>query len=142
MINTYMTRGKFPIPIQTLASGPIWTRKQIEDFRDSRRTSPLKGRKRPEEIGRKISKAHTGRKLSKAERETLKANRYTPEYAAKLSASQIGENNNQAKLTWELIRSIRSEYKPYVVSQQALADKYSVHRSTIADIVNNRIWIE
>ena len=36
MINTYMKRGKFPIPIQTLASGPIWTEEQIIEFRDSR----------------------------------------------------------------------------------------------------------
>lgn len=35
-INTYMARGKFPEPIQRLASGPIWTRKQIEDYRDAR----------------------------------------------------------------------------------------------------------
>lgn len=34
--NTYMARGKFPEPIQRLASGPIWTRKQIENYRDAR----------------------------------------------------------------------------------------------------------
>jgi predicted DNA-binding transcriptional regulator AlpA len=35
-IATYMSRGKFPEPIQRLASGSIWTRQQIEDYRDSR----------------------------------------------------------------------------------------------------------
>ena len=35
-IGVYMKRGKFPEPIQQLASGPIWTRKQIEDYRDAR----------------------------------------------------------------------------------------------------------
>lgn len=33
----YRQRGKFPEPIQTLASGPLWTRKQIEEYRDSRK---------------------------------------------------------------------------------------------------------
>ncbi|MEB8637783.1 hypothetical protein P4H32_29310 [Bacillus cereus] len=35
-IVTYISRGVFPEPIQRLASGPIWTKKQIEDYRDSR----------------------------------------------------------------------------------------------------------
>lgn len=36
-VSTYITRGSFPEPDQRLASGPIWTRKQIEDYRDSRK---------------------------------------------------------------------------------------------------------
>ncbi|WP_010501332.1 helix-turn-helix transcriptional regulator [Paenibacillus elgii] len=36
-INVYLMRGKFPEPIQRLASGPIWTQKRIEDYRDSRK---------------------------------------------------------------------------------------------------------
>lgn len=36
-INTYIARGKFPEPIQRLASGPIWTKEQIEDYRDARK---------------------------------------------------------------------------------------------------------
>jgi len=36
-ISVYMDRGKFPEPIQRLASGPVWTYKQIEDYRDSRK---------------------------------------------------------------------------------------------------------
>ncbi|MCE3202484.1 hypothetical protein [Paenibacillus sonchi] len=35
-LSTYRSRGGFPEPIQQLASGPIWTYKQIEDYRDSR----------------------------------------------------------------------------------------------------------
>lgn len=35
-INTYIRRGKFPAPIQRLASGPIWARDQIESFKGSR----------------------------------------------------------------------------------------------------------
>lgn len=36
MINTLIKRGKFPQPIQRLASGPVWTQKQILDYKDSR----------------------------------------------------------------------------------------------------------
>lgn len=32
-IHVYMRRGKFPEPIQVLASGPIWTREQIETYK-------------------------------------------------------------------------------------------------------------
>ncbi|WP_110930666.1 hypothetical protein [Paenibacillus bouchesdurhonensis] len=35
-VSEYMKRGKFPDPLQRLASGPIWTYKQIEDYKDSR----------------------------------------------------------------------------------------------------------
>jgi hypothetical protein len=31
-----MARGKFPDPIQRLASGPIWTREQIESYKRER----------------------------------------------------------------------------------------------------------
>lgn len=32
-VGLYMKRGKFPQPIQYLACGPIWTRKQIEEYK-------------------------------------------------------------------------------------------------------------
>jgi len=35
-IVTYLSRGVFPEPTQRLASGPLWTRQQIEEYRDSR----------------------------------------------------------------------------------------------------------
>jgi len=34
-ISTYIKRGNFPDPLKKLASGPIWTYKQIEDYRES-----------------------------------------------------------------------------------------------------------
>lgn len=34
-VATYMSRGRFPEPIQRLASGSIWTRQQIVDYKDS-----------------------------------------------------------------------------------------------------------
>jgi predicted DNA-binding transcriptional regulator AlpA len=35
-LSVYLKRGKFPQPIQTLASGPIWTRAQIEQYKQSK----------------------------------------------------------------------------------------------------------
>ena len=35
-VSVYIKRGKFPEPIQVLASSPIWTRQQIEDYMGSR----------------------------------------------------------------------------------------------------------
>ncbi|WP_374018985.1 hypothetical protein ABU162_04345 [Paenibacillus thiaminolyticus] len=35
-VTEYIRRGKFPLPVQVLASGPVWERAQIEDYRDSR----------------------------------------------------------------------------------------------------------
>jgi predicted DNA-binding transcriptional regulator AlpA len=34
-VATYMSRGSFPTPIQKLASGSIWTKQQILDYKQS-----------------------------------------------------------------------------------------------------------
>ncbi|GBF73036.1 hypothetical protein PA598K_01321 [Paenibacillus sp. 598K] len=39
-VSVYMQRGKFPEPIQRLAGGPLWTVKQIEEYRDKRQKAP------------------------------------------------------------------------------------------------------
>ncbi|HAJ4019690.1 TPA: hypothetical protein HLT81_24770 [Escherichia coli] len=41
-VKRYVEEGKFPKPIQTLASGSIWTLKQIEDYRDQRESKKRK----------------------------------------------------------------------------------------------------
>lgn len=35
-INSKMTRGNFPIPIQKLKSTPLWTLEQIEKYKETR----------------------------------------------------------------------------------------------------------
>lgn len=37
-VSVYIQRERFPEPVQRLASGPIWTEKQIYDFRESRKS--------------------------------------------------------------------------------------------------------
>ncbi|PLR99567.1 hypothetical protein [Bacillus sp. T33-2] len=77
----------------------------------------------------------------------IRNNRYTPEYAAKLSASQTGSKNNQAKLTDEQVIQIRQEYSLALQegyakfeTQRILAKKYGVKRPTISDIVLCKTW--
>ena len=35
-VSVYIIRGKFPKPMQKLASGPIWFKKDIQKFKESR----------------------------------------------------------------------------------------------------------
>ena len=35
-VSVYISRGKFPEPLQKLASGPIWLKEDIEKFKESR----------------------------------------------------------------------------------------------------------
>ena len=38
-VSVYLQRGSFPSPEYKLASGPVWTREQIEEFRDNQAKS-------------------------------------------------------------------------------------------------------
>lgn len=72
--------------------------------------------------------------------------RTSAEYRESLSLSQLGENNNSAKLTESDVLAIRQQY-PILQgaftksqSQYLLADEYGVKRPTISDIVLRRTW--
>jgi hypothetical protein len=51
-----------------------------------------------------------------------------------------GEENGQAKLTWNEVRLIREEYRTTGISHELLADKYGVSRRAIGHVLNNRTW--
>lgn len=53
---------------------------------------------------------------------------------------RTGTNNPLAKLDTARIADIRERYKSGLTSQQALADEYGVHQSTISSIVRNETW--
>lgn len=53
-----------------------------------------------------------------------------------------GERNPHAKLTWESAAEIREAYENSDVSQQELANRYGVHRATIAPLVRGETWRE
>ena len=57
---------------------------------------------------------------------------------AKLS----GESNSRAILTWTIVRSIRKMYAKKLASHSDFASMYGVSRSTITQIINNKIWQE
>ena len=58
-------------------------------------------------------------------------------------ASFAGENNNRAKLTWDVVRAIRATYVANKKGERLrLAKLYNVSPATISDIVSGRVWKE
>lgn len=72
--------------------------------------------------------------------------RSTDEYREKLRQKQLGDRNNQAKLTAKDIPTIRAEYKRLqgtftkTQAQYLLAEEYGVSRPAISDVVRGRTW--
>tara|TARA_R110000822_G_scaffold254096_1_gene380483 strand:- start:3298 stop:3981 length:684 start_codon:yes stop_codon:yes gene_type:complete len=101
---------------------------------------------------------NSGKKLSKAHRDALSESHkdQTPwnkglkgEYSTgpkseeakkKISKANSGENNGQAKMTWETVRAIRQEYKTTNTTQKELAKKYGVSPYMVFSVVNNKCW--
>jgi hypothetical protein len=48
-----------------------------------------------------------------------------------------GSRNGQSKLTEELVRQIRAEWRFY---KHGLADRFGVDRTTILDVVKRKTW--
>lgn len=63
----------------------------------------------------------------------------------RINTSQVSRNalesNPQAKLTIAIAEQIRAEYVPRKVTQQYLADKYAIARTTVQQIIENRTWM-
>lgn len=53
-----------------------------------------------------------------------------------------GAKHWNAKLTWDIVNTIRDTYVPYhkELGGRALAQKYGVDQSIVSDIVNHKIW--
>lgn len=56
------------------------------------------------------------------------------------AASHKGEKNGRAKLTEEMVRTLRTEHDFNGMSFEGLANKYRVAKVTIAKIVQRRLW--
>jgi hypothetical protein len=56
--------------------------------------------------------------------------------------SARAEKVGSTKLTWDQVRAIRVEYRPWKVSMHKLAARYGVHHTVILDIIHNRTWRE
>jgi DNA-binding XRE family transcriptional regulator len=55
-------------------------------------------------------------------------------------ADQRGENSHRAKLASSQVKKIRRRWKPYIYSQQKLANEYGVSRSAIQAVLDGRNW--
>ena len=53
---------------------------------------------------------------------------------------EVFENRSHTKLNEDIVRAIRRDRAETGASYQKLADKYSISKATIADIVNLRTW--
>lgn len=62
------------------------------------------------------------------------------EVKKKISKANSGENNGQAKLTWEIVNKIREEYKNENITQKKLAEKYNLTKYMVWSVVNNKRW--
>lgn len=51
-----------------------------------------------------------------------------------------GEENRQAKLNDEIVRSIRKEYIPKVVTQKMLAERYHIAKTTVREVLIRKSW--
>ena len=51
-----------------------------------------------------------------------------------------GEHNGQSKITAAVVRKIRSEYSPWVVSQRVLALKYGICQQQVSTILRGEHW--
>lgn len=53
---------------------------------------------------------------------------------------EIIETGRHTKLTEDIVRQIKLEYKNEKTSYQKLADKYGISKATIADIIKEKTW--
>lgn len=60
----------------------------------------------------------------------------------KLFFNNIGENNSNAKLNWEIVKEIRKRYNEEDIPMNMLAKEYNISKSQISNIINNKSWIE
>jgi group I intron endonuclease len=88
-----------------------------------------------------LSKSHKGQDpWNKGRRGEYSTGPRSRECKEKISKANSGENNGQAKMTWEVVRAIREEHKTTKTTQKKLAKKYNVSPYMVWSIVNNKRW--
>ena len=58
----------------------------------------------------------------------------------KISKSLSGENSPAAKLTWQIVESIRDKYKSGLYTQVKLSKEFNTSRRNIRNILTNQRW--
>ncbi len=51
-----------------------------------------------------------------------------------------GERQGSAKLTEDQVRTIRQEWKPYVVTMEQLAKRFGVKKRTVKHVLKRESW--
>lgn len=104
----------------------------------------LKGKRIPFTDKTKIKISIAQKNLSIEKRESItkgaRENRYTKEYAKKLSDTKLGEINPQHKLKTEQVIEIKKLWATGIYTTTYLGEKFKISRQSIADIVYGRTW--
>ena len=114
---------------------------EYQKIRNKGDKNPFYGKKHNDEAREKMSEFHSGKILTDDHKNKISENhafkdKKRPEHSIKMS----GEYNPKAKLTLEQVKHIRDKYKQGNTSYSKIAKEYSVDKSTIADIINEKIW--
>ena len=127
-----------------------------------------RGKKRPKEVGQKISATKLGHEVNAATRQkiadTLKGFKHTDEMKRKVRTANknrayhphsketkqkiadtlkdkfVGENAYAAKLNRQQVKEIRNKYIPKEYTLNQLAKEYGVSVGTISNIINRRCY--
>lgn len=126
--------------ISQYAGAPMKNRKHTKESIEKMRASKMEdknnfyGRSHSEETKSILRAQRVGRRLSDEHREKVLR-----------TAAKGGEDNINAKLTWDKVREIREKYlqteRKYGIIKK-LTEEYGVHRDTIAGILKNKTWKE
>ena len=108
------------------------------------------GYRHSDETKAKISKrskeywAKEGRIALSGKNSTNYGKSFSREHRAKMSIAHMGissgENNPSAKLTLFDVKEIKEKYIPYEYPASKLAKEYSISKSAIYSIINNKTW--
>lgn len=90
-----------------------------------------------------LSISHKNLSLEKREkiRYGQRHNRYSEDYAKKLSDTKLGEINPQHKLKTEQVIEIKRLWATGHYSTTSLGEKFNISRQSVADIVYGRTWL-
>lgn len=69
-------------------------------------------------------------------------NRLTEYTAGQLGVSMFEVKPRRAKLTWDKVDDIRTQYAGKDMTMTELAEKHGVTYSTVSRIVTNKMWIK
>lgn len=94
------------------------------------------GVKQSDEARKKKSQARKGKPNG------LLGYKHREDSRLKMSLKRRGEDHNLAKLTWEIVASIRERALTETPHRMKWADEYNVSPSTIGRVLSNKTWIE